>query len=275
VDAGPDPLEPPTLLPPDPAAAGAPTQVAVASVDIAPIMRPVALRPMRTGTYGSDVRDLQRELRRRGQRITVDGAYGPATKAAVKRLQKRMRLPATGVASTTFLRRLGLRARVVASAPPPGPVGAIATIDAPKKAGLLQVFPVQGEYRYSDDYGDPRGGGRSHQGNDILADKGTPIVAVADGTILRMDRVERGLGGVSLWLEDTDGNTFYYAHLTSISEELSEGSKVTVGQVIATMGNTGDARYGAPHLHFEVHPGGGGAVNPYRLLQAIDPRATS
>ena len=74
-------------------------------------------------------------------------------------------------------------------------------------------------------------------------------------------------------LERADGTQYYYAHMTTITDGLAEGSKVAVGQLVGTVGNTGDARYGAAHLHFEIHPGGGSATNPYSHLVAVDPAA--
>jgi murein DD-endopeptidase MepM/ murein hydrolase activator NlpD len=218
---------------------------------------------LRVGSVGAVVRDLQRELRRRGLRVKVDGAYGPGTKRAVMRIQKRMGLATTGVADPRFLGRLGIRVRAVAA------VGVI----APARTGAqyLRTFPVVGDYTYSDDYGNARSQG-SHEGNDIMADAGTPVVAVADGVIKRLTRSETGLGGIWIWFLDDAGNEYYYAHLASITEGLKEGSRARVGQVIGTVGNTGDARSTAPHLHFEVHPGGGEPINPYLDLVAVDPK---
>ena len=132
------------------------------------------------------------------------------------------------------------------------------------------MFPVAGDNSYTDDFGDARHQGR-HEGIDIMADRGTPLVAVADARVIRLSRTETGLGGISLWLERADGTQYYYAHMTTIADGLAEGTKVAVGQVVGTVGNTGDARYGAPHLHFEIHPGGGSATNPYPHLVAVDP----
>ncbi|WP_217923845.1 M23 family metallopeptidase [Miltoncostaea oceani] len=222
---------------------------------------------LRVGSRGQAVRDLQRELRRRGIRVVVDGAYGPATKRAVRKLQKRLRLRATGVADTRLLKRLGLRTRTAAAAPAP-----TAALAAPGTSKYLDVFPVVGDYSYSDDFGAARHQG-SHEGVDIMADRGTPLVAVSTGTINRLTRTESGLGGIYVWLERADGTEYYYAHMNAIAEGLDAGSKVTAGQVIGTVGNTGDARYGAPHLHFEIRPAGSRPIDPYSHLVAVDPTA--
>jgi len=237
----------------------------VASTIAPPPVRRIAPTTLRIGARGSAVRALQRELRRRGQRyVRIDGAFGPATRRAVRVLQKRMRMRVTGVATPAFQRRLGIQATVVAAAPRVG-------VGLPIGARYLRAFPVLGDYTYTDDFGAPRHQG-SHEGTDVMADRGTPVVAVADGTILRLTRAERGLGGLYIWLRDTQGNEYYYAHLSGIADGLDAGSRVAVGQVIGLVGNTGDARHTAPHLHFEVHPGGGGAVNPYNELRAVDPK---
>lgn len=215
------------------------------------------------GSSGDMVMDLQRELRRRGIKIRVDGKFGRSTRAGVRIMQRRMKAKATGRADAKFLRRLGIQVRAVASTP--------AGLGAPTGgARYLRVFPVQGEHTYFDDWGAPRGS-RSHQGTDVMADKGTPVVAVADGTIKRLTREPTGLGGIWIWLLDTEGNEYYYAHLDSIVPLLEAGTAVAAGQVIGAVGNTGDAAYGADHLHFEIHPGGGGAVNPFTELISVDP----
>lgn len=238
---------------PAPAAATAPA-VATRSVPIT----------LRIGSRGDAVLDLQRELRRRGQRIAVDGAYGPATKRAVKRIQKRLRMKRTGIVGPKLLKRLGLPTRTAAAAPAPAPT-------TPSTTTYLKVFPVQGDYSYFDDYGAPRGSG-SHQGNDIMADRGTPLVAVDDGVISKMSRAETGLGGIYIWLKRADGVQYYYAHMDSIAEGLEDGARITVGQVVGTVGNTGDARGAPPHLHFEIRHAWT-PINPYPHLQAVDPTA--
>jgi murein DD-endopeptidase MepM/ murein hydrolase activator NlpD len=247
---------PPAPAPAPPAAAPAP----------AAATRSIAVR-LRIGSRGGAVRDLQRELRRRGHRIAVDGAFGPATKRAVKRMQKRFRMRATGIADARLLKRLGLPTRTVAAAP----VQAAPTAVVPGASPYLKVFPIAGEYTYFDDYGAPRGQG-GHQGNDIMADRNTPLVAVDDGVIAKMSRAEVGLGGVYVWLKRADGVQYYYAHMESIAEGLAVGSRITVGQVLGGVGNSGDARSAPPHLHFEIR-NEWTPINPYPHLQAVDPTA--
>jgi murein DD-endopeptidase MepM/ murein hydrolase activator NlpD len=115
--------------------------------------------------------------------------------------------------------------------------------------------PVQGAVTFTDTWGAARSGGRRHQGVDLLAARGTPAVAVVSG-FARMSR--NRLGGNALWLDGNDGNSYYYAHF----DHYGNLGAVSVGEVIGYVGDTGNAR-GTPHLHFEVHPGGGAAVNPY------------
>jgi murein DD-endopeptidase MepM/ murein hydrolase activator NlpD len=226
------------------------------------------------GARGEDVRDLQRALRKRGLRLSVDGAFGPRTSRAVKAMQRRFKVPATGIAQPSFQRRLGILTRTVRSGPaeaaPVDPGNYPLAGPNAAQAKYLKAFPVAGKHTYFNDFGAPRSQG-SHQGNDIMADRGVPLRAVADGTIKRLTRTETGLGGLWIWLRDTAGNEYYYAHMDTVAADLVVGSQVTVGQVVGTVGNTGDARYGATHLHFEVHPGGGSAVNPYTDLLAVDP----
>lgn len=242
-----------------PAPAQSPVPAATAP---APTTRPVPVR-LRVGSRGDAVRDLQRELRRRGARIAVDGSYGPATKRAVMRIQKRFRMKPTGIVGPKLLKRLGLPTRTAAASRTPAPV--------PGTTTYLKVFPVSGEYTYFDDYGAPRGQG-AHQGIDIMADRGTPLVAVDDGVIAKLSRVETGLGGVYVWLKRADGVQYYYAHMHTIAEGLAVGTRISVGQVVGTVGNTGDARSAPPHLHFEIR-NAWTPINPYPHLQAVDPTA--
>ena len=123
--------------------------------------------------------------------------------------------------------------------------------------------PVAGAVRFRDDFGAPRPGGRAHQGIDMSASTGTPLVAVTDG---RATHDTSALGGMGIWLVGTDANSYYYAHL---SRWEGEGRFVAAGDVIGYVGSTGNAT--SPHLHFELHPGPPAtrAIDPYPRLVAI------
>ena len=116
---------------------------------------------------------------------------------------------------------------------------------------------------YRDTWGAPRSGGRSHKGTDVFAPMGSPSYAVTDGVITRMSWSSNG--GKQVYLRGNDGNEYFYAHMASYVAR--QGQRVTAGQLIATVGDTGNARGGAPHVHFEVHPGGGAPVNPYPYVR--------
>src|SRR5680860_457464 len=133
----------------------------------------------------------------------------------------------------------------------------------------LAVFPVQGKCYYGDSWGYPRGGGRVHLGVDIIAPADKLIYAVADGKITKVYGDYPGsLAGNGVRLTTGDGTYFFYAHMTGVAKGIKVGAKVTAGQIVGTVGNTGNS--GTPHLHFEVHPQGGAAVNPYPMVKAID-----
>ncbi|HEX2534855.1 MAG TPA: M23 family metallopeptidase [Chitinophagaceae bacterium] len=131
----------------------------------------------------------------------------------------------------------------------------------PSKGGSKAlVYPVAGtRSQIRDKWGASRAGGiRKHKGIDIHARKGTPVVAISDGVIVSRDRTP--IGGKTLWLKSTrQGWTAYYAHLDK--QFVREGQAVRKGQVIGTVGNTGNARTTPPHLHFGVKKGNSW-VNP-------------
>ena len=125
--------------------------------------------------------------------------------------------------------------------------------------------PVEPPYSYVDTWGASRSTGRHHEGTDIMAPHGAKELAYTDGVIA--SEHTNSLGGIVLWLNGDDGNEYYYAHLSGYA--VPQGTRVRAGQHIAYVGNTGDARYTASHLHFEVHPGGGAAVNPYPYVKRV------
>jgi peptidoglycan LD-endopeptidase LytH len=128
------------------------------------------------------------------------------------------------------------------------------------------VCPVKGPVRIGQGWGASRDGGRRrHQGIDLLAPVGTPLVAVASGTITRLSNLDRGRGGISLWLRDRRGTAYYYAHNHHNLVRL--GQQVRAGQVIARVGATGNARGGPPQLHFQIHPSGGRPVSADALVR--------
>jgi len=133
------------------------------------------------------------------------------------------------------------------------------------------VFPVGEPYSFIDSWGYPRMVGteyqHGHQGVDVMAAFGTPLYAVERGFITRVGTDV--LGGTKLWLKGQSGTYYYYAHLAAYAEGMVEGALVNAGDVVGFVGDTGNASGGAPHLHFQVHPGGGEPVNPYGLLKVV------
>jgi len=140
------------------------------------------------------------------------------------------------------------------------PSQTVTTID-----GHRYACPVEPPYSYIDTWGAARANGRHHEGTDIMAPRGAKELAYTDGVVSQEH--SNTLGGITLWLDGDNGDQYYYAHLSGYA--VPQGARVRAGQHIAYVGNTGDARYTAPHLHFEVHPGGGGPVNPYPYVKRV------
>jgi murein DD-endopeptidase MepM/ murein hydrolase activator NlpD len=130
--------------------------------------------------------------------------------------------------------------------------------------GRFVSCPVSKPYSFIDSWGAARSGGRAHKGTDIMNPMRNKVHAIVDGVISRQST--SSLGGISLYLQGDDGNEYYYAHLSSYASRT--GQRVKAGELIAYNGATGNAAWSGPHVHFEIHPGGGAPVNPYPYVKA-------
>lgn len=173
-------------------------------------------------------------------------------------------------------------ARQTAAGAVPSPVAAVMPIEAVgasvtrparrlRQSGGL-IFPMKPEPRCQilDSFGDPRSGGRSHEGVDIMATLGQEVYAVADATITTQADATASLSGNAWGLTSVLTGTYYfYAHLSAFAPGLALGQRVNQGDLIGYVGDTGNPGVGNYHLHFEVHPGSqrSAAVNPIPLLQ--------
>lgn len=140
----------------------------------------------------------------------------------------------------------------------------IARLSAQDPDAVL-VMPVEGVLvrQVADTWGAPRPGGRAHEGQDIFAERGTPIYSATRGYAVSIG--EGGLGGKKIFVVGAAGRRYYYAHLDAFSETLKPGDYVTPETVIGYVGDTGNAKGTPPHLHFGVYASGG-ATNPLPLL---------
>jgi peptidoglycan hydrolase-like protein with peptidoglycan-binding domain len=203
------------------------------------------------GQSGELVRALQNALIANGTEVKggADGVFGVATTVAITNFQAARALNQTKV--------LDVNTAV-----------ALALIPTLESLGLptLQVFPMQGRCGFTDTWGQARSEGRSHEGTDVIGARGLALYATNDGVISRMSTGGR-LGGNAIYVKIPNGTYFYYAHLDSFAPGMAAGVPVKAGQIIGYVGSTGTT---TPHLHFEVHPFGGAAVNPYAILKAAD-----
>ena len=126
------------------------------------------------------------------------------------------------------------------------------------------VCPVRGadRFAFSNSFGAPREGRRQHGGNDMFAKRGTAVVAPVDGVVRT---VKGGRAGFGFYVDGLDGVTYYGAHMDSSA--VGDGQTVRRGEVLGTVGNTGNAAGTPPHLHFEIKPGNGRPIDPYSLLR--------
>jgi peptidoglycan hydrolase-like protein with peptidoglycan-binding domain len=177
----------------------------------------------------------------------ADGIFGGATAMAISQFQKQHGFAATGRLDERTALKLGV------IAPP---------------AVQLAVFPVQGPCSFSNTWHAPRGD-RKHLGVDIIANEGNLIYAVADGTITRVyNAATSKLAGNGVRLTTADGTYFFYGHFQRVADGITVGTQVKAGQVIGYNGKTGNTS--TPHLHFEIHPQGGPAIDPTSAVAAVN-----
>jgi peptidoglycan hydrolase-like protein with peptidoglycan-binding domain len=234
------------LVAPVAAPAPAPATVSVASAST--LLNPATL-PVR-GNRGDSVRLLQNALINDGIEVMggADGVFGGATFVALQNYQTTNSLTVTGTLTTQTAVKLGLVAAPAVS---------------------IAVFPVQGLCSYENTWHAPRGADRKHLGVDIIAKEGNLLYAVADGTITKLYTVGTDkLAGNGVRLTTADGTYFFYGHMQKLADGITIGTKVKAGQVVGYVGKTGDTN--TPHLHIEVHPLGGDAIDPTPVVAAVD-----
>ena len=235
----------------------------VATPDVAPLVSPAAVPVAGTlsidtlparGQRSEAVRLVQQKLIENSIEVKggADGIFGVATTISLTNFQNARGLNPTGAVDLPTAIALGV-------------LPDMATLGLPQ----ISVFPTQGRCSFVDSWHDGRSGGRLHIGVDIVGPKGLAIYAVTDGIITKMYGAESKLSGNAIRLTAANATYFFYAHLDSFASGITVGSNVKAGQIIGYMGASGNAG-GNSHLHFEVHPGGGEAVNPYPIVKAVD-----
>lgn len=231
-----------------PVAAPAPALATVSVASTSSLLNPSSL-PVR-GNRGDTVRAVQIALINAGIEVKggSDGVFGGATYVALQKYQTAHNLTITGTVTMQSAIKLGLVAAPAVS---------------------ISVFPVQGLCSYENTWHAPRGTDRLHLGVDILATEGNLLYAVADGTITKLYTVGTDkLAGNGVRLTMADGTYFFYGHMQKIADGITIGAKVKAGHVVGYLGKTGATN--TPHLHIEVHPLGGAAIDPTPVMAAAD-----
>lgn len=223
------------------------------------------------GNSGQLVRDLQVSLQDTGLVVRggADGDFGQATKSSLIAFQSVNAIEQTGIVTEQGAGILGLGSQTADESDDSEAGEPESDGDSGSSSVHMLRFPVQGQCFFGDTWHAPRGGGRKHEGVDIIAPSGNLLYAVVDGHVSKQYWDFPGaLAGNGLRVAQDDGTYFTYLHMSSFAPGIEVGTEVKAGDVIGFVGNTGSSA--TPHLHFEIHPGGGGAVNPYPYVKAID-----
>jgi murein DD-endopeptidase MepM/ murein hydrolase activator NlpD len=203
------------------------------------------------GQRGDAVRLVQQTLINAGVEVKggADGVFGVATSIALGNFQTSRGLHASQAVDFPTAQALGL-------------IPSLESLGIPQ----IQVFPVQGRCSFTNTWQESRGT-RLHEGVDIIAPRGNLIYAVVDGTITKVYN-NASLTGNGVRLTMADGTYFFYAHLDTIAPNITVGTVVKAGQILGTNGSTGNTT--TPHLHFELHPRGGAAIDPTPVVAAVN-----
>ena len=230
-------------------------------------------RMLRSGSRGDDVMQLQEALHAIGFGLRPDGVYGPKTVRTVRRFERRHHMKVDGRVGARQARKILKLAAAAGygtggTPPTPPPDDPPPVTDPPPVSGTY-VFPVAGVFGFGgagSRFGAPRGD-HVHQGQDVAAAEGTPLVSVTSGTVSHRAYQAGGAGNYVI-VRGGDDRDYVYMHLREAAI-VHEGDRVSAGQRLGNVGQTGSAS--GPHLHFEVWTAhwrdGGHPVDPLPYLQ--------
>ncbi len=226
-----------------------------------------ALLEQKKAEQADKAEELSRLRDETAGRLKTANAEYQGIKGQIETLQAEIRkADARAAAAAAARRAAALKAKAAAAAAAAknssGSSGGGGTV----QAGPF-VFPVRGAHSYVNSWGAPRPDGRTHKGTDIMASRGTTLVACVSGTITKVNPYDTGDGGRTIYLRGANGTVYYYAHMDTIASGIRAGSYVSAGTYVGTVGSTGNASANAPHLHLGMIVGGV-YVNPYATLRA-------
>ncbi len=237
--------------------------VAYADTEPAPVLAPVDReRTVARASRGRRIAEAEAAAKAAAEAAAAQAAAEAAAAAAAAEAAARAQAEAEAAANAKAKAKAEAEQKAKAEAAAQAEAAAsMAGSSSSARSGGGGACPVPNA-SFTDTYGAPRSGGRSHQGTDLLAPYGSPVYAVVSG---RVRTASSSLGGISLYLEGDNGETYFYAH--NSANVASTGQRVGAGDLVARVGSTGNAG-GTNHVHFERQVGGR-SVNPYDFLRRL------
>jgi murein DD-endopeptidase MepM/ murein hydrolase activator NlpD len=235
------------------------------SGDLASALAAADAEYLRIATAYEEQEAERRRIEEERRRAEEEEARRRAEEAAAAATSTTSTAPDPAATTTTTT----TRATTTTSTPTSQDSTTSTTVTAPPPPPVTDgmTCPVDAATSFSDSWGAPRSGGRTHKGVDMVSARNAPIVAIESGTVTRTSN--SSLGGLSIYLTGASGSRYYYAHLEYIADGITGGASVGVGDLLGGNGSSGNAPDWLPHLHFQYAPPGSDWIDPYPLAKEL------